>query len=92
MFRYCGVTWTSIGETLQKLQALHAEILAITDRGNREVDARATKVIRLPLRIKEVMTPIPYIIPAQLFAAHLAAQKGLNPDQPRTINKVTMTI
>jgi glucosamine--fructose-6-phosphate aminotransferase (isomerizing) len=91
-FAPTGVTWTSIGETLQKLQALHAEILAITDRGNREVDARATKVIRLPLRIKEVMTPIPYIIPAQLFAAHLAAQKGLNPDQPRTINKVTMTI
>jgi glucosamine--fructose-6-phosphate aminotransferase (isomerizing) len=91
-FAPTGVTWTSIGETLQKLQGLHAEILAITDRGNREVDARATKVIRLPLRIKEVMTPIPYIIPAQLFAAHLAAQKGLNPDQPRTINKVTMTI
>jgi len=91
-FAPTGVTWTSIGETLQKLQGLHAEILAITDRGNREVDARATKVIRLPRRIKEVMTPIPYIIPAQLFAAHLAAQKGLNPDQPRTINKVTMTI
>lgn len=87
-----GVTWASIGETLQKLQGLHAEILAITDRGNAEVEGRATKVIRLPRRIKEVMTPIPYIIPAQLFAAHLAAQKGLNPDQPRTLNKVTLTL
>jgi glucosamine--fructose-6-phosphate aminotransferase (isomerizing) len=87
-----GVTWNSIGETLQKLQGLHAEILAITDRGNREVDERATKVIRLPRRMKEVMTPIPYIVPAQLFAAHLAAQKGLNPDQPRTIHKVTLTM
>ena len=38
------------------------------------------------------MTPIPYIVPAQLFAAHLAAQKGLNPDQPRTLNKVTLTL
>jgi glutamine---fructose-6-phosphate transaminase (isomerizing) len=87
-----GVTWNSIGETLQKLHSLHAEILAITDRGNPEVDGRATRVIRLPRRIKEVLTPIPYIIPAQLFAAHLAAQKGLNPDQPRTINKVTLTL
>ena len=87
-----GVTWTSIGETLRKLQGLHAEILAITDRGNRDVDERATKVIRLPRRLKELMTPIPYIVPAQIFAAHLAAQKGLDPDQPRTLNKVTLTL
>lgn len=87
-----GVTWSSIGETLQKLHGLHAEILAITDRGNREVAGCATRVIRLPRRIKEVLTPIPYIIPAQLFAAHLAAQKGFNPDQPRTISKVTLTL
>jgi glucosamine--fructose-6-phosphate aminotransferase (isomerizing) len=87
-----GVTWTSIDETLAKLQGLHAEILAITDRGNREVESRATRVIRLPRRIKEVLTPIPYIIPAQLFAAHLAEQKGLNPDHPRTLHKVTLTL
>jgi glucosamine--fructose-6-phosphate aminotransferase (isomerizing) len=87
-----GVTWPSLDATLQKLAGLKAEILAITDAGNREVEARATRVIRLPRRLKEVMSPIPYIVPAQLFAAHLAAQKGLNPDQPRTIGKVTLTL
>jgi glucosamine--fructose-6-phosphate aminotransferase (isomerizing) len=91
-FANAGVTWPSMSEMLQKLQGLRAEILAITDRSNPEADTRANKVIRLPRRIKEVLTPIPYIIPAQLFAAHLAAQKGLNPDQPRTINKVTLTM
>ena len=34
-----GKTWPSIGETLTKLQGLQAEIVAITDSGNREVDA-----------------------------------------------------
>jgi glucosamine--fructose-6-phosphate aminotransferase (isomerizing) len=87
-----GVTWASIGETMDKLHALHAEIVAITDSGNREVESRATRVIRLPRRMKEVLTPIPYIIPAQLFAACLAAQKGLNPDKPRTLSKVTLTL
>ena len=87
-----GVTWPSIGETLKKLHGLHAEVVAITDRGNSEVEGCVTKVIRLPRRMKEVLTPIPYIVPAQLFAAHLAAQKGLNPDQPRTLNKVTLTL
>jgi len=87
-----GVTWVSVGDTLQKLYGLKAEILAITDAGNREVDARATRVIRLPRRIPEVLTPIPYVIPAQLFAAHLAELKGLDPDRPRTLHKVTLTL
>ncbi len=87
-----GPTWPSIGETLDKLQRLRAEIVVITDSGNRQADARATKVIRLPRRVKEALTPIPYIVPAQLFAACLAAQKGLDPDRPRTLSKVTLTL
>ena len=87
-----GKTWPSIGETLAKLKGLHAEIVAITDAGNREIGDRATKIIRLPRRLKEVLTPIPYILPGQIFAACLAAQKGLDPDQPRTISKVTLTL
>jgi glucosamine--fructose-6-phosphate aminotransferase (isomerizing) len=87
-----GVTWPSMGETLDKLQNLRAEIVAITDPGNREVEARATRAIRLPRRIKELFTPIPYIVPAQLFAASLAAEKGLDPDKPRTLTKVTLTL
>ena len=87
-----GKTWPSIGETLTKLQGLQAEIVAITDSGNREVDQRATRVIRLPRRVKEILTPIPYVVPAQIFAACLATHKGLDPDRPRTLTKVTLTL
>jgi glucosamine--fructose-6-phosphate aminotransferase (isomerizing) len=87
-----GPTWGSISEVLGKLGKVGAEIVAITDSGNREVDACVTKVMRLPRRLKEWLTPIPYIVPAQLFAAYLAVQKGLNPDRPRTLNKVTANI
>jgi len=31
-------------------------------------------------------------VPAQLFAGYLAAQKGLDPDTPRTLKKVTLTL
>jgi glucosamine--fructose-6-phosphate aminotransferase (isomerizing) len=75
-----------------KLKGLKAEIVAIADPTNREVDAMATRVIRLPRHIPEVLTPIPYIVPAQIFAACLAAQKGLDPDRPRTLHKVTLTL
>jgi len=86
------VTWPSIGETLSRLQGLKAEIVAITDSGNREAESRVTRVIRIPRRMKQWWTPIPYVVPAQLFAASLAVQKGHNPDHPRTISKVTLTL
>ena len=87
-----GTTWPSIGETLTKLKGLQAEIVAITDSGNREVGETATRIIRLPRRVKEILTPIPYVVPAQIFAACLAAKKGLDPDKPRTLTKVTLTL
>jgi len=87
-----GVTWGSIGQTLAKLRGLRAEIVAITDPANREVEGTATRVIRIPRRIREALTPIPYIVPAQIFTACLAGEKGLDPDRPRTLSKVTLTI
>jgi glucosamine--fructose-6-phosphate aminotransferase (isomerizing) len=87
-----GPTWPSVGETLAKLHKLHAEIIAIADPRNPQAGTHATRVIRVPVKLAEELTPIPYIIPAQLLAACLATQKGLNPDQPRTLSKVTLTL
>jgi glutamine---fructose-6-phosphate transaminase (isomerizing) len=92
VFAPSGPTWSSIRDTLDKLQQLKAETVVITDAGNREAAGRSTRWIRLPRKLDEWLTPIPYIIPAQLFAACLADQKGLNPDKPRTISKVTLTL
>lgn len=91
-FAPSGVTWESMGQTMHKLRAMRAEVLAISDPANREVEARASRVIRLPRQIPELLTPIPYIVPAQIFAAYLALEKGLDPDRPRTLSKVTLTL
>ncbi len=99
LFAPGGVTWLPIKEMLLKLEELKAEILVITDRGNREVRRIARRAISIPADIThkgpyppDLYTEIPYIIPAQLFAAHLAAEKGLDPDRPRTLSKVTRTL
>jgi glucosamine--fructose-6-phosphate aminotransferase (isomerizing) len=41
--------------------------------------------------VSELLAPIPYIIPGQLFAQYLALYKHLNPDHPRSLNKITRT-
>ena len=40
----------------------------------------------------DIFTPIPYIVPAQLLAGWLANVKGLDPDRPRALKKVTRTL
>ncbi|HEY7389046.1 MAG TPA: SIS domain-containing protein [Bryobacteraceae bacterium] len=87
-----GATLASVNTMLDKLHGLRAEVVAITGSAYRETPPRATNLIRIPGRIKELLTPIPYIVPAQLFAACLAEQKGLNPDRPRTLQKITRTL
>ena len=84
---------------LETLRDLDAETLIITDRGNKEAARLARRTICLPLDLSskgplpaELYTPIPYIIPAQIFSACLAKEKGLDPDKPRTLSKVTLTL
>ncbi len=87
-----GVTWPGLREMIERLIQLKAETLLITDQGNPEALAFGERAVVVPVALPEIFTPIPYIVPAQLFAACLAEHKGLNPDQPRTLSKVTRTL
>jgi glucosamine--fructose-6-phosphate aminotransferase (isomerizing) len=92
VFTPSGVTWPGMRETLDKLGQAGAETTIITDASNTEATGRVSRAIRLPVELDEMFTPIPYIIPMQMFAARLAEQKGLDPDKPRTLSKVTRTL
>jgi glucosamine--fructose-6-phosphate aminotransferase (isomerizing) len=100
LFAPPGVTWQGLAEMLDKLQHLKADSLVITDESNAEAMGHGRRGICLPIDLAdkggvlpaEIWTPIPYIIPAQMFAALLAEQKGLDPDRPRTLTKVTRTL
>lgn len=94
-FAPAGVTWPSISDVIHRLSALHAQTLIVTDW---PLAAKQGHALLLPPApeappgLEDLYTPIPYIVPAQLFAAHLAAIKGIDPDQPRTLQKVTRTL
>lgn len=87
-----GVTWPTMQEMLAKLSGLKAETLVITDRANAAAHKTGTREMVIPARLTDLYSPIPYIIPAQLFSAALAVEKGFDPDKPRTLNKVTQTL
>jgi glucosamine--fructose-6-phosphate aminotransferase (isomerizing) len=85
-----GVMLNSITALIDRLNELRADTLVITS--DREVARKCTRAILLPIEADEFLSPIPYIIPGQLFAALLADAKGLNPDEPRSLSKVTRTL
>jgi glucosamine--fructose-6-phosphate aminotransferase (isomerizing) len=47
--------------------------------------------ITLPDKVPEWLTPMVGIVPAQLFSYHLSLIKGMDPDAPRGLTKVTKT-
>ncbi|CAN5444415.1 SIS domain-containing protein [soil metagenome] len=90
MFAPEGATQKSSIELLDRLHDLNADCLAIT---NSSVIAKMSpNSLFLPEEIDEFLSPIPFIVPAQLFAALLSEAKGLDPDAPRSLSKVTKTI
>lgn len=85
-----GVTAQGSMDLLKRLRELGADSLTITS--SKEIASLASRAILMPAEIEELLSPIPYVIPAQMFAAYLSAAKGINPDEPRSLSKVTRTV
>jgi len=90
LFAPPGVMLPGVKSLIERLRELHADTLAITS----DLDAArlCTHSIVMSREIDEFLAPIPYIVPGQLFAALLAEAKGLDPDSPRSLSKVTRTL
>ncbi len=66
-----------------------ADLLVVSD--NEEALSLTPARLRLPPGLPEWLTPLVAIVPAQLYCYHLTRAKGYDPEQPRTLRKVTMT-
>jgi len=90
LFGPSGITQKSSIDLINRLRELKADCLSITN--DDKIAALSSRSVLMPIEIEEFLSPIPFIIPAQIFAASLSAAKGLDPDAPRSLTKVTATI
>jgi glucosamine--fructose-6-phosphate aminotransferase (isomerizing) len=72
-----------------RLGELGVERIVISDRAGAVAAAEAGIV--LPSGLPEWLLPIVSIVPGQLLAMHLAIARGIDPEEPRWIRKVTLT-
>ena len=84
------------GAALQDVLALYtelkernAEVLLISDR--HELLKDDSRSLPIPSGVPEWLSPIVAVVPGQLWALALARAKGIDPDQPRGLSKVTRT-
>ena len=70
------------------LDSRGAQTFVVTD-GDDEF-AGAAAVLRLPV-VPEPLSPLVAVVPGQLFALRLSLARGLDPDRPRGLSKVTRT-
>jgi glucosamine--fructose-6-phosphate aminotransferase (isomerizing) len=90
LFAPPGKAFAGMKSLLNRLTRLGAETIVISSES--QLLKQSTRALKIPDRVSEMLSPIPYIIPAQMFAALLAKAKGLSPDSPRSLAKVTRTV
>ncbi len=74
---------------IEKVQSQMAEVILISN--NPQLLMMAEHTMELPSGIPEWLSPIPAILPAQMFAMYLAQTRGIDVDNPRGLSKVTQT-
>lgn len=85
-----GATSADTRSVIDALVARGAETVVISDTPALD---RTEPRARLPLSVglPEWLSPLTAVLPAQLFALRLAQARGLGPDQPLGLSKVTRT-
>jgi glucosamine--fructose-6-phosphate aminotransferase (isomerizing) len=85
-----GAAYDDMLDLAAELRRREAELLVISD--DPAALALATTPLALPPEVPEWLSPLVAVAPGQLLALHLALTKGLNPDEPRGLRKVTRTL
>ncbi len=84
-----GSVFENLGELVERLKSLEGELLIISN--NEELLAEAHLAMPIPSEAPEWISPLLTVLPGQLFSLGLARARGLDPDNPRGLTKITET-
>jgi glutamine---fructose-6-phosphate transaminase (isomerizing) len=84
-----GLASEDAPEILERLRERGAVLVVVSDRA--ELLSGAAVALPLPAGVPEWLSPVTGVVPGQLLALGLAQARGLDPDHPRGLRKVTRT-
>lgn len=77
----------TVVNNIMEMKARGASIIVVCEEGDEELKSMSDDCIELPQGIPEILSPIVYVIPLQLFAYYMATERGHDPDMPRNLAK-----
>jgi glucosamine--fructose-6-phosphate aminotransferase (isomerizing) len=93
--RPTGEMGVRVDDVLARLPAMGGSPWWIGSAGGRAAPGRsagANDALRLDLNLPDALTPVPFVIPGQLLAESAARRRGLDPDRPAGLHKITRTL
>lgn len=78
--------YDKIVSNVQEIKARKGKIIAVVNKGDRQVSEMADYAIEIP-ETSECFSPIVASVPLQLLAYYIAVYRGANVDQPRNLAK-----
>ena len=72
---------------IMELKARGACVVAVVDEGDEEIKGLVDDYVCVPGGVSSLLSPIPYVVPLQLFAYYMAVARGCDPDKPRNLAK-----
>ena len=71
---------------IMEMKARNASAIGVIEEGDEKLKGILDDSIEMPVG-SNLLTPLTYVIPMQLFAYWVAVEKGLDPDKPRNLAK-----
>jgi glucosamine--fructose-6-phosphate aminotransferase (isomerizing) len=84
-----GKAYPAMRDLAKSLRARNPDVIAFAH--DLDFLMGSDTAIRIPSAVPEWLSPLVYVVAGQLFAHWLAVVKGLDPDKPRGMKKITQT-
>jgi glucosamine--fructose-6-phosphate aminotransferase (isomerizing) len=75
-----------IGNVME-MKARGAKIISIIQENDDEIGGLSDDIVRIPVGIPPLLSPIVFVVPLQLLAYEISVKRGLDPDFPRNLAK-----
>jgi len=84
-----GPSFDNMLEIAEKLVERGASLIIVSN--SEKILSIANEPVKIPFDLDDLISPIVYVVVGQLFANYFAEAKGLDPDHPRGLSKITIT-
>jgi glucosamine--fructose-6-phosphate aminotransferase (isomerizing) len=80
-------TYERLIGNIMEMKAREASIISVCGQADEKIEKLSDDFFEIPGNIPAEFSPIPYVVPLQLFAYYMSVKRGNDPDKPRNLAK-----